>query len=423
MDKEFLRNVITDQYEHLKDLSVSNFLLRDNLKGLDSFIKNPAISIISGIRRCGKSTLLEQIINLHYKDNFYYFDFSDERIAKFETEDFQLLYEIFLEKFGTKKVFFFDEIQGLPDWNKFVNRMKKMGYKCFVTGSNSNLLSKEISTYLTGRHIDKILFPFSFKEYLRYKGIEVNLDSTKTKTKIINEFKYYFKQGGFPEVILSDDNSILLNIYSDIISKDIIERFKINDISLFKEFSNYVISLSTNEFTYKSLKDNFKIQNTTTISNYIDYLKQTYLIYEVKRFSFSFKKLNKFSKKFYCIDNGLLNKIGYGYSIGESRLLENQVFIELWRNNPESEIYYYRDKDNKECDFIIFNNRKVKEAVQVCFTFSKSETKKREIEGLLSALVEFNLDSGKIITYDHKEKIEINGKIINMIPIYEWLLK
>jgi len=421
MNKDFLRNVITDQYEDLKD--TSNTLLRDDIKNINSFVQNPAISIISGIRRSGKSTFLEQIINLYYKDNFYYFDFSDERISKFTTDDFQLLYETYLEKFGKRKAFFFDEIQGLPDWNKFVNRMNKIGYKCFVTGSNSNLLSKELSTYLTGRHIDKVLFPFSFKEYLKYKNITIDLDSTKTKTKIITEFKKYFKLGGFPEVVLTEDTSILLNIYSDIISKDIAERFKIKDISLFKEFSNYVISLATNEFTYKSLKDNFNIQNITTVSNYIDYLKLTYLIYEVKRFSSSLQKLNKYSKKFYCIDNGLLNKIGFGYSIGEPRFLENQVFIELWRNNLNSEFYYYRDKDNKECDFLILNNRKVVKAVQVCYAFQKADTRKREIEGLLSALNKFNLDSGEIITYEHKERLEIDGKIIEMIPIYEWLLK
>jgi len=421
MNKDFLRNVITDQYEDLKD--TSNTLLRDDIKNINSFVQNPAISIISGIRRCGKSTFLEQIINLYYKDDFYYFDFSDERISKFTTDDFQLLYETYLEKFGKRKAFFFDEIQGLPDWNKFVNRMNKIGYKCFVTGSNSNLLSKELSTYLTGRHIDKVLFPFSFKEYLKYKHITIDLDSTKTKTKIITEFKKYFKLGGFPEVVLTEDTSILLNIYSDIISKDIAERFKIKDISLFKEFSNYVISLATNEFTYKSLKDNFNIQNITTVSNYIDYLKLTYLIYEVKRFSSSLQKLNKYSKKFYCIDNGLLNKIGFGYSIGEPRFLENQVFIELWRNNLNSEFYYYRDKDNKECDFLILNNRKVVKAVQVCYSFQKADTKKREIEGLLSALNKFNLDSGEIITYEHKERLEMGGKIIEMIPIYEWLLK
>jgi hypothetical protein len=421
MNKKFLRNVITDQYEDLKD--ISNTLLRDDFKDIGSFVNNPAISIISGIRRCGKSTLLEQIIARYYTNDFYYFDFSDERTSKFSTEDFQLLYEAFLEKFGKRKAFFFDEIQGIPDWNKFVNRMKKIGHKCFVTGSNSNLLSKELSTYLTGRHIDKVLFPFSFKEYLKYKNIKIDLDSTKSKTKIIKEFKNYFKIGGFPEVVLTNDTSILLNIYTDIISKDIIERFKIKDISLFKEFCNYVISLSTNEFTYKSLKDNFKIQNITTVSNYLNYLKTTYLVYEVKRFSSSLKKLNKYAKKYYCIDNGLLHKVGFGYSIEEPRFLENQVFIEIWRNNPNLEIYYYRDKDNKECDFLLLNNRKVVKAIQVCYSFTKAETKKREIEGLLSALKEFNLISGEIITFEHKEKLEIDGKIIEMIPIYEWLLK
>lgn len=421
MDKAFLRNVVSDQYGDLKD--VSKTIQRYDSKEIALFVNNPAISIISGVRRCGKSTFLEQIINLYYKNNFYYFDFSDERLSKFETADFQILYEVFLEKFGKRQAFFFDEIQGVPEWNKFVNRMKKIGYKCFVTGSNSNLLSQEISTYLTGRHVDKMLFPFSFKEYLTYKNINVDLDSTKSRTLIIKEFKNYFKIGGFPEVVLTNDTSILLNIYSDIISKDIIERFRINDVSLFKEFCNYVISLSTNEFTFKSLKDNFNIQNITTVSNYLDYLKLTYLVYEVKRFSPSLQKLNKYPKKYYCIDNGLLNKVGFGYSIEETRFLENQVFIELWRNNPRSEIYYYRDKNNKECDFLLLNDRKIVKAIQVCFAFKKIDTKKREIEGLLSALNAFNLNSGEIITFEHKEKLKIDGKVIEMIPVYEWLLK
>jgi uncharacterized protein len=421
MDKDFFKKIISDQYEDLEDITKT--LPRTDIGNLTDFITNPAISIISGIRRCGKSTLLLQIINKYYKNNFYYFDFSDERVVDFKTEDFQLLYEAFLEKFSKKDAFFFDEIQGIPNWNKFVNRMKKNKYKCFVTGSNSNLLNKEISTYLTGRHIDKTLFPFSFKEYLAYNNIKIDIDNTKNKTKIITYFKEYFTIGGFPEVIKTKDTSILLNLYSDIISKDIIERFKIKDISLFKEFSNYIISLSTNEFTYKSLADHFNISNTTTVSNYIDYLKTTFLIYEVKRFSHSLQKLNKFSKKYYCIDNGLLNKIGYGYSIGKPRLLENIVLIELWRKNPLSEIYYYRDENNKECDFIIMYNRVINQAIQVCYDFKKPDTKKREIDGLLSTLNKFNLKKGQIITNEYKDKIELEGKVIEFIPIYEWLLR
>ena len=421
MEKEVLSRIVKDQYNDY--LEMKGKFSRIELINIDSFVKHPAISVISGIRRCGKSIFLEQIMDKYFKDNFYYFDFSDERITDFKTDDFQILYEVFLEKFGEKKVFFFDEIQGIPNWNKFVNRMKKKDYKVFVTGSNAHLLSKEISTFLTGRHLDKVLFPFSFKEYLRYNNVSFDLESTKNRVKIITFFKKYFKLGGFPEVVTTKDDSILLNIYSDIISKDIITRYNIKDVNLFKEFANYIISLSTNEFTYSSLSKHFNISNISTVSNYINYLKQTYLIYEVKRFSTSLQKLNKYPKKYYTIDNGLLYKIGYPYSIGDSRLLENQVLIELWRRNSFSQIYYYKDENERECDFIVLKNRKVSEAIQVVFKFDKPETKEREINGLLSALKKFKLSEGKIITYDYKETIVLEGKKIEFKPIYEWFLE
>lgn len=416
MDREYLEEVILDQNNNLK--KKNRGLYRDKLQEMDRLIKNNINVVITGHRRCGKSTLLYQIMDKYFTNNFYYLNFADERLSDFETKDFQRLREIFLSNFGDRPVFFFDEIQGKPNWNKFVNRMYEDGYKFFITGSNSELLSKEISTYLTGRHIDAVLYPFSFKEYLRYNKIPLDFRLTKNRSKIIREFNNYLRFGGFPEVIRDKSDDILISIYNDILNRDITFRYPVEQV--IKSIAQFLISNVSKEFSYNSIKNNFGLGSVNTAKKYVMYLTNTYMLFTLDKFSYSIKRKKDYSKKIYAIDTGLINKIAFKFSEDKGRLYENLVFIELKRRNKE--IYFWKGASGKEIDFLVFD-KKVKQLIQVCYDLSHPKTKEREITALLEASKELKCKDLVIITKDY-EKIEIYGKIkIKYIPLWKWLLK
>lgn len=418
MDYNILKQIIINQNELQKNKNIG--FLRHSLKDISNFINNPTIIVITGHRRVGKSTILLQIAKKYYKDNYYYLDFSDPIFKKITVDDYNKIEEIFLKEIGNKKTIFFDEIQGKPEWNLFVNQLKEKGHKCFVTGSNADILSKEISSYLTGRHIDIELYPFSYKEFIEYKNMPFNPQTTKTNAKLLNLFEEYLKFGGFPEVIVYNQKELLKEIYKDIILKDVALRWDIKNISELEDLAFYLISHTTNEYNYNSLKKYTQIKDAKTIKQYINYLCKTYLFYEVSQFEYSLNNQRKRNKKIYCIDNGFITQVAYGFTLGESRYLENLIFMELKIRNKE--IYFYKDKNNSECDFLIVENKKVKEVIQVCYSFEKEETEEREINGLLSAIKKYKLKEGTIITYNTEKTIQKDNVTIYFVPAYKWLL-
>ncbi len=420
MDKQYLEQIVLDQKERLSKLK--DGYPRNKLADLSDLIKHKINIVVTGHRRSGKSTFLLQWMNKYYNSDFYYLDFSDERLVDFKTTDFQLLYEIFLEHFGEKNIFYFDELQGKKyDWNKFVNRLYSEGKRFFITGSNADLLSKEISTYLTGRHFDITIYPFSFKEYLGYNNFNKNYKSTSGKVEVIKYFNNYIKQGGFPEVIVYKTTDILDNIYQDVINTDILNRYDIKEDTEFKKMTLFLISNFGREFSYTSLKNNFNLGSTHTAIKYVSYLTNTYLLFELTKYDYSLKKQDTYSKKIYCIDTGLVNKISFNFSENIGRLYENLVFIELKRRNKN--IYFWKDKLDLEVDFLIVEKNKVASLIQVTYDISNLKTKEREIKGLLSGLNEFKLKEGIIITKDLEKEEKIDNKIIKYIPIWKWLLE
>ncbi len=420
MEKQYLEQIVLDQKERLSKLKQG--YLREKLSNMSDLVKHKINVVITGHRRSGKSTFLLQWMKKYYNSNFYYLDFSDERLIDFKTNDFQLLYEIFLELFGEKEIFYFDELQGKKyDWNKFVNRLYSEGKRFFITGSNAELLSKEISTYLTGRHFDIMLFPFSFKEYLGYNNYNKNYISTTGKSEAIKYFNTYIKQGGFPEVIVYKNIDVLDNIYQDVINNDILTRYNIKEDVEFKKMSLFLISNFSREFSYTSLKNNFNLGSTHTAKNYVSYLTNTYLLFELSKYDYSLKKQESYAKKIYAIDTGLINKIAFGFSENIGRLYENLVFIELKRRDKN--IYFWKSQLNYEVDFITVDKNKVTSLIQVVYDLSNLKTKEREIRGLLSGLKEFKLKTGIIITKDLEKEEIVEGKIIKYIPLWKWLLE
>ncbi|MDR0230682.1 MAG: ATP-binding protein [Dysgonamonadaceae bacterium] len=412
--KPILREVITDQRQQVNKLNIQERVFPETM------LANSEIIIISGIRRCGKSMLMEQIRRKQSEQD-YFINFDDERLISFTIEQFQPLYEVFIEMFGEQKTFYFDEIQNIKGWERFVRRLHDAGNKVFITGSNASMLSRELGTHLTGRYNRYELFPFSFREFLELSNPELltsNIYQTNTKSALSASFLIYLQKGGFPLYLQTNDVNHLKYLYESIIYRDVLVR---NNISNEKELLELVWFLASNVSklsTYSSLSGIIGVKNHTTVKNYIEYLENTYLLFQLNKFDFSAKSQIKSPRKTYFIDNGLAAKLGFSFSNNTGRFLENLIFIELKRRGKE--LYYY--KNENECDFLIRENYHVTEAIQVCAVFENELTKKREIDGLQEAMNVFNLEKGLIITLDVEENISFNSKQIEIIPAWKWLL-
>jgi len=358
--------------------------------------------IITGIRRCGKSTLLKQINAISSAQSIY-LNFEDPRLAGFDLDDFNRLHEL-----GTKQSithYFFDELQQIDKWENFVRFRLDEGYRIFITGSNATMLSKELGTKLTGRHISKELFPFSYSEYLEF-----------THQKPVEKSSLsYITSGGFPEFLKTGLTEVLMQTFNDIIIRDIALRYNIKNTTLLQQLAVWLVSNVSKPFTGNSLKKTFQIGSSSTVMEYLSYFVDSYLFFFVPRFSFSAKVQLVNPKKIYCIDNGFINTNSVSFSDDKGRLLENMVFLFLRRQTPE--IYYFLEK--KECDFVVFKEKKLNGLYQVCWQLD-TNTMDREISGIMEAMNYFDVNLGTIITLSQTDIFHINGKIIEVHPFYQW---
>lgn len=402
LDKEKLKKVIQLQREWI--LNVDKGINRRELgdiKLLEAFAL-----VISGIRRCGKSTLLSQILSRQKR--FYYLNLEDPRLEGFELTDFDKSDEIFKEAYGEGGTYFFDEIQNVNKWELFIRFLADKKSKIAITGSNASLLSRELGTRLTGRHLSCELFPFSYAEFLDYSKLKPS----------VGTYADYLYKGGFPEFLREKDPTLLHELFRDVLMRDVVNKFGIRNTSILKKLAAYLISNVGKEFSYNSLKRMFEVKSVQTIVDYISYLEDAYLIFTVPKFNYSFKKQQINPKKVYSIDNGLSYANSVSFSKDKGKMLENNVFLSLRRKY--SQIFYFQK--NKECDFIIKEKEKITQAIQVCYEFN-DENKKREMEGLLEAMEELKLKEGLILTYNQEDKFEIEKKKIILKPVWKWLLE
>lgn len=415
MNKNLLRQVIYEQRSKQTDLGV--------IRSIDTKLLDcPEVLVITGIRRCGKSVLMQQIRE-RQNEKDYYLNFDDERLINFRVEDFQMLNEVFMEDFGIQKHYYLDEIQNVEGWERFVNRLYGQGCKVFVTGSNANLLSRELGTFLTGRHVTIELYPFSFREYLELEQIEVKQDTfytTEGKALLLGKVQRYMKTGGFPQYIQSDSDNYLFSLYNDIIYKDVVVRNKINNEKQLKEMMYYLASNATHRFTYNSVAKAVNIKSPDTIKSYIGFIEDTYLVRQLAKFDYSVGVQMRSPKKIYFIDNALIHKIGFNATDNLGSSLENCVCVELMRRGKD--IYYHAD--TQECDFIMREGVTIVEAMQVTVSIKDAGTREREIKGLLAAMERYGLPMGTIITLEEEEEITVNDhQHISVRPIWKWLLQ
>ena len=422
MQKTLLKEIVLEQEKDRRSLDKG--IPRTALSAALRHAALPHAVVVSGVRRCGKSTLLNQVICDLYKDGVYYFNFEDERLIDFTVEDFNDLYEVFLELYGEKKVFFFDEIQNISKWEVFVRRMQGKGCKFFITGSNASLLSKELGTKLSGRNVNIELFPFSFQEFLSFKGVHPSKDGlflTIERAALKKNFSEYLQHGGMPEYLKYQDQVLLKRVYEDILYRDIVARYGIKQVKPLRELGLYLLSNIGGTFSYNNLKKILGLGSMNTIKSYADYLENSYLIFLISKFSYSLKEQFVALKKIYCIDNGLAESIAFQFSKNKGKFLENLTFLELKRTG--SEIYYYKTTNNLEVDFLVKTGKKDVSLIQVADNLDNDKTRQREINSLARAMEELKLKEALILTDDTEDDFKIEGKRIKVIPLYKWLLE
>lgn len=435
MDKNEIIKIFGDWNFWDKDLN-SGINRPYYLNKIKKFHESSHIIVITGARRSGKSFIMRQTAKTLIKggirkNNILIVNFEDPRFVELNTKTLQQIYDVYLEFLNPqeKPYLFLDEIQEVKDWEKWVRIMHELDKaKIIISGSNAKLLSRELSTLLTGRHLDLVIFPLSFKEFLRFRNVDLSkrFEIVNKEIEIKRLLREYIEFGSFPEVVLGGEKKqILLNYFEDILNKDIVRRFKIRKSKELVSLAKFYLGNISSLITFSSLERTLNI-SADTVEKFSRYLEDTFILFFLKRFSYKFREQEKSPRKVYAIDVGLANTIGFRFSQNMGRLAENLVFLELKRKEmlgSNLEIYYWKDVNHREVDFLIKENLKVKQLIQVCWEVNRPETKNREIGALLKAMKEFNLEEGLIITDDYEAEENIKGKKINYIPLWKWYLK
>lgn len=398
---------------------------------------NLILSLV-GVRRSGKTYLLYQLVNKLKKDipssNIIYINFEDDRLYPLTGQELKVLVDVYKQYFSydPKKPLYLllDEVQNIPLWENTVRRLydKDKNLKIIITGSSSRLLSSEISTALRGRTLTYNIFPFSFKEFLKAKDIDFNSKNIKYSPKrngVIKGLREYLEFGGFPQVVLEESKAeILKEYYRAILYRDIVERYRIKNLRLFENFLKVVTQNASSLFSYGKILNLFKSMgfkiSKNTLIEYMRYIESSFFAFEVPIFSYSMKDQLQYPRKVYIIDTGLRNVVSFRYSRDWGKLAENLVFLELKRKDKE--IYYWKNNQNLEVDFLIKEGLKVKDLIQVCWNVEDEATKKREIKSLLKAMDEFKIKKALVITENYDEIKVIDKKEIIFLPLWQWLI-
>ena len=421
MDKRILETILADQAEELELKKKLHFCKRKEEDRID--LQSTQAQVVIGVRRSGKSTLCYNAL-IRSGVKFAYVNFDDERLIHLTGDDLNDVLEVLYKINGDFNYLFIDEIQNIPEWYLFVNRLLRKQMHVIITGSNAKLLSGELATHLTGRHHAITLYPFSFAEYCEIRDVDTRAMTTRAIAERRATFDDYMRQGGFPELqFISDDKEYINELVNNILKRDIEQRFKVLHTSTFEQLSHHLLNIAPTVIVDKSLQEAFGLRSQHTAKNYVSYLKQAYLLVGLHKFSPK-SRLRISGEKAYPIDVALMNKREDAFA-GDNLgwRLETIVYLELLRRYKSQglDIYYYNDRTG-ECDFVVCEGRKTILAVQVSYDISSDKTREREIAGLLLAARKTGCNDLLLITDHNHDNIIRDGHTIAIRPAYEYLL-
>lgn len=419
VDKRLIEKVINEQRDELEYKRSMYFCQRQEEALID--LNSMQAQVVIGVRRSGKSTLCFQALE-HASVAYGYVNFDDERLFMLEMEQLNDVLEVLYKVYGNIKYLFLDEVQDLEGWHLFVNRLLRQGMHVVITGSNAKLLSSELATHLSGRSKEIYLYPFSFSEYCAMKGVDMLSCSTRAEGLRRAAFDEYLQQGGFPELLqIADHRSYVGNLTENILHRDIEHRYRLSYKAAFEQMANHLLNISPCIISINDLVEQFKIKSEHTIRNYIDYLKQTFLLIGVKKYSAK-SRLRMTQEKVYAVDVALMNERENAFS-GENLgwRLETIVLSQLLRECRLNrwDIYYMSER-SAECDFLLCKGNEVVRAIQVSYDISNPKTRKREINGLILAANMTGCENLFILTDHEQGDIVVDNHSIHIVPVYNY---
>lgn len=415
-----LETILSDQLDELKVRHAAHFCRRKEENKVD--LNSPQAQVVIGVRRSGKSTLCHNVLH-HAGVKYAYVNFDDERLFNLTSDDLNNILEVLYKIYGDFSHLFMDEIQNIPEWYLFVNRLLRKNMRIIITGSNAKLLSGELATHLTGRHHAIHLYPFSFSEYCEYKQIDTVSRSTKAVAFRRAAFDNYLKEGGFPELqLVSDFRDYIDTLVDNILKRDIEQRFKIAYKTAFEQMAQHLLNTAPTIVNDKSLQELFGFKSVHTSKNYLSYLRQAYLLIGLRQYS-SKSRIRIVNEKVYPVDVALMNKREDAFA-GENLgwRLETIVYIELLRRYKTigMDIYYYHDRSG-ECDFVICQGNVATQLIQVSYDIQNDKNRKREIAGLLLAARKTGCDRLLLLTDHEYADTPHNDHAIVIRPVYDYL--
>lgn len=400
-------------------------------RSLEIPLESKKIITLVGSRRTGKTyyffSLIRKIRQKVNKSLVLYINFEDDRLFPIKLADLNLLIEAYYELFPLNRektvYFFFDEIQNVPNWEKFVRRIyDTLNCKIYITGSSSKFLSKEIATSLRGRTISYEVFPFSFYEFLEYKKIDKNYLLSSNRSKIINAFDYYLYNSSYPELLgvgEFEKQSILKEYLDLIIFRDLVERYNVSNLFLIRYLIKFLMTNVSNSISITKIYNDLKSQaikvSKNSLFQYIEYLEDAYIFFPLKIYSNNLREVQRNPQKIYVVDNGLVDTVSLGKNIG--RRFENLVYLELRRRN--NNIFYFKAK--QEIDFCWMLDNEI-QLLNASYSLEEKSTKEREISSLVEGMTYFNINKSFLVTNTAQEQIKIDKKTVFIVPFWKWIL-
>lgn len=427
MDNERIIEILGQWNFWTKDTD-TGIIRKKYLERMKKLIDTGQILGITGVRRSGKSTLMKQFIkseieNGEDRNSFLYINFEEPALSSILSKEFlQQIFEAYKEIVKPSGIpyIFLDEVHNVPEWEKFARGVHEKGEaKIFISGSNSELFSKDFGTLLTGRWLELKVYPLDFMEFLGFRNIVLRsrVDMLSKKSVIKQSLKEYSVTGGFPLAVLREEKEeILKRYFNDIVEKDIALRYNIRETDKLSTLVNYYITNYSGLISFRRVS-RFTGLSLDTVSRFSHYLGESYLTFFVPKFAFSLKEQEVNPKKVYCIDPGIINVLAFSFKMTSGKLYENMVAIALKQRGHE--IFYHKKKH--ECDFLIKKKTRIKEAIQVCYDVNE-DNMEREINGLEEAMEAYDLSEGLIITGDYEDNISRNKKKIIFRPLWKWLI-